>query len=405
MNYQQTLDYLFKQLPMYQRIGAVAYKIDLSNTHQLCELLGNPEQKIKSVHVAGTNGKGSTSHMLASIMQDAGYKVGLYTSPHLKDFRERIKINGEMMPEKAVVDFVKQYQTQFEGINLSFFEWTVGLAFNYFANEQVDIAIVETGLGGRLDSTNVLQPEVAVITNIGIDHTQFLGDTLPLIATEKAGIIKADTPVVIGETQIETSPIFNTTAKANNAPIYYADQLIEKVYETDLKGRYQKKNVKTAVQTVKLLKEKGWNVSEQHLVDGLMQVVKNTKLMGRWQTLQVNPLVICDTGHNEEGVTEIVAQLAELEYKQLHIVFGAVNDKSIDKVLNLLPKDAAYYFCEANIPRALPIKELFNVASQHQLKGSAFNSVAEALGKAKVAATKDDLIFVGGSTFVVAEVV
>lgn len=405
MTYQQTLDYLFKQLPMYQRIGAAAYKVDLSNTHALCKLLGNPETKFKSVHVAGTNGKGSTSHMLASILQEAGYKVGLYTSPHLKDFRERVKINGEMISESEIVQFVESYKAQFESIHLSFFEWTVGLAFDYFATQQVDIAIVETGLGGRLDSTNVLLPEVSVITNIGIDHTQFLGDTLALIAVEKAGIIKVAIPVVIGETQQETGPIFNAKAKEVDTTIHFADQLIDKVYPTDLKGSYQKKNVKTCLQTIRLLNKKGWNVKEQHIIDGLNTVVSSTGLMGRWQILQDSPLVICDTGHNEEGLTEIVQQLKEMNYNKLHIVFGAVNDKSIDRVLDLLPKGAYYYFCEANIPRALPVNELYAIAIKKGLKGVCSESVALALKQAKEAANKDDLIFVGGSTFVVAEVV
>lgn len=405
MNYQQTLDYLFKQLPMYQRIGAAAYKVDLSNTHKLCKLLGNPEGNFKSVHVAGTNGKGSTSHMLASVLQEAGYKVGLYTSPHLKDFRERVRINGEMISEENVINFVEQYKAEFESLNLSFFEWTVGLAFDYFSKQQVDIAIIETGLGGRLDSTNVVVPEVAVITNIGIDHTQFLGNTLGAIAKEKAGIIKSNVPIVIGETQVETKEIFTTTASSKKATIYFADQLIENSFVTDLKGAYQKKNIRTCVKTIELLIDRNWKITDENINDGLNNVVKNTNLMGRWQVLQEYPLVICDTGHNEEGVKEIVQQLSEMTYKNLYVVFGAVNDKSIDKVLDLLPKRAAYYFCEANIPRALPVADLHNAAINKGLTGKQYKTVRAALEYAKQQANSDDLIFVGGSTFVVAEVV
>lgn len=405
MTYQQTLSYLFTQLPMYQRIGEAAYKVDLANTHLLCKLLSNPEHKFKSVHVAGTNGKGSTSHMLASVLQEAGYKVGLYTSPHLKDFRERVKINGEMITEQEVINFVAKHKAKFEKINLSFFEWTVGLAFDYFANQKVDIAIIETGLGGRLDSTNVINPEVAVITNIGIDHTQFLGDTLPLIATEKAGIIKLNTPIIIGETQQEIKPLFIDKAQNLNAPIRFADKEVDNIYTTDLKGSYQLKNVKTSIATINILQSKGWNISEENIKIGLLTVVKSTGLLGRWQKLSENPLVICDTGHNEEGVREIVEQLNNMQYKALHIIFGAVNDKSIDKVLELLPKDAQYYFCEANIPRALKVEALFQLATKKGLKGDMYHSVKEALRNAKKNTVKDDLVFIGGSTFVVAEVV
>ncbi|PCI94302.1 MAG: tetrahydrofolate synthase [Flavobacteriales bacterium] len=405
MNYQQTLAYLFTQLPMYQRVGSAAYKVDLSNTHLLMELLGNPENKFKSVHVAGTNGKGSTSHMLASVLQEAGYKVGLYTSPHLKDFRERIRIDGEMISENDVIDFVKKYKERFEAINLSFFEWTVGLAFDYFSEQKVDVAIVETGLGGRLDSTNVITPELAVITNIGLDHTQFLGDTLALIAKEKAGIIKNKVPVIIGETQKETTTVFKQKALEMNAPIYFTDLNSDLNYQTDLKGNYQYKNVKACVQTIQTLKEIGWNISEQCITKGLMCVVENTGLLGRWQTLGDLPTIICDTGHNEEAVREIVAQFKTMTYNKLHIVFGVVNDKSIGKVLDLLPKNARYYYCKANIPRALDVDELLMLAEEKGLKGNKYVSVKDALFAAKEVANSDDLIFVGGSTFVVAEVV
>jgi len=405
MNYKETLDYLFAQLPMYQRVGKAAYKVDLTNTYDLCKLLHNPEDKFKSVHVAGTNGKGSTSHMLASILQEAGYKVGLYTSPHLKDFRERVKINGEMISEEDVISFVQKYRSDFEKMNLSFFEWTVGLAFDYFANEHVDIAIVETGLGGRLDSTNVVTPEISVITNIGIDHTQFLGDTLGKIAIEKAGIIKPNISVIIGETQNETKNVFLNRSEQGNSPIHFADELIKNSLQTDLKGVYQQKNVKTCIAVSKSLIDKGWSISDENIEIGLLNVVKNTGLLGRWQTLSENPLTICDTGHNEEGVKELVAQIKKMDYKNLHFVFGAVNDKSIDKVLSLLPKNAQYYFCAAKIPRAMPVSFLMKSAKLVGLNGLGYDSVESALSAAKVNAVSNDLIFIGGSTFIVAEVV
>tara|TARA_B100000809_G_C15138442_1_gene531757 strand:+ start:983 stop:2200 length:1218 start_codon:yes stop_codon:yes gene_type:complete len=405
MNYQETLAYLFSQLPMYQRVGKAAYKVDLTNTYELCKLLNNPENKFKSVHVAGTNGKGSTSHMLASILQEAGYKVGLYTSPHLKDFRERVKINGEMIAQDEVISFVKKYKADFEKMNLSFFEWTVGLAFDYFANQKVDIAIVETGLGGRLDSTNVVTPEVSVITNIGIDHTQFLGDTLGKIAVEKAGIIKPNVPVVIGETQKETKDVFQNKAEQGKSLIQFADVLIKNTLQTDLKGVYQQKNVKTCIAVSNCLIDKGWRISKHDIEIGLQNVVKNTGLLGRWQVLSENPLTICDTGHNEEGVKELVEQIKNMDYNKLHFVFGAVNDKSIERVLELLPKTALYYFCAAKIPRAMAVKELMAVAEQKGLNGIECDSVKSAFSSAKANALGNDLIFIGGSTFVVAEVV
>jgi dihydrofolate synthase/folylpolyglutamate synthase len=405
MNYQQTLTYLFEQLPMYQRMGKAAYKADLTNTIELCKILGNPENKFKSIHIAGTNGKGSTSHMLASVLQEAGYKVGLYTSPHLKDFRERVKINGEMISENQVIDFVEQYKLQFKLINLSFFEWTVGLAFTFFAEEKVDIAIIETGLGGRLDSTNVVTPEIAVITNIGIDHTQFLGETIQEIAGEKAGIIKANIPIIISEEQEDIKAVFFDKANALNAPIYFASNIVNTNYESDLKGIYQTKNIKGVVLATSILRENGWLISEDNLKNGLLNVVENTGLLGRWQTLSTNPLIICDTGHNEAGIKEILTQLNTLKYNKLHFVFGAVNDKSIDKILALLPKTASYYFCQAKIPRALDVNELSVLAKEKGLKGGSYKSVEEALFAAKNNFNNEDLIFVGGSTFVVAEVV
>lgn len=404
MNYQQTLDYLFSQLPMFQRVGASAYKVDLSNTIKLCNLLNNPQKNFKSIHVAGTNGKGSTSHMLASILQEAGYKVGLYTSPHLIDFRERIKVNGKMISEQFVVDFVKEYKEKFEQIELSFFEWTVGLAFHYFSIQNIDVAVVETGLGGRLDSTNIITPKLSIITNIGKDHVQFLGDTLDKIANEKAGIIKKNIPVIIGETQKETEQVFISKAKKSNSEIFFADQLIKDVLACDLKGGYQTKNIKTVLASVVQMQQLGFLIDEQNIKNGLLNVVKNTGLMGRWQTLSNNPTVICDTGHNEAGIKEVVNQLSTLKYNTLHIVLGAVNDKEIDSILKLLPKNAVYYFCQAKIPRALDVNELEQKASNYQLKGKKYNSVQSAFIEAKNQAKEDDVVFVGGSTFVVAEV-
>jgi len=404
MTYEQTLDYLFSQLPMFQRVGQAAYKADLNNTIELCNILNHPENSFQSVHIAGTNGKGSTSHMLASILQEAGYKVGLYTSPHLKDFRERIRINGEMIPKEEVMNFVTQYQSSFEKIRLSFFEWTVGLAFDYFRKENVDVAILETGMGGRLDSTNVVTPLLSIITNIGFDHQQFLGDTLEKIAVEKAGIIKPNIPVVIGETQTETKAIFITTAQQKNAPIYFADQLITGVLpECELKGSYQQKNIKTVLQSIKLLQAQ-FTISEENITNGLKKVIQNTHLQGRWQTISTNPKVIIDVAHNESGIIELLQQLKQESYKQLNIVFGAVNDKDITKILKLLPKEAHYFFCQAQIPRALDKNKLFELATAAGLTGSINNSVEEALIKAKEKSGDNDLILVFGSIFVVAEI-
>ena len=405
MNYLETLDYLFSQLPMYQRVGNAAYKANLDNTYRLSEILNHPEKQFKSVHIAGTNGKGSTSHMLAAVLQEAGYKVGLYTSPHLKDFRERIKINGEMISENDVIDFVKEYKHEFEKIQLSFFEWTVGLSFHYFAKQKVDIAIVETGLGGRLDSTNIVTPEVAVITNISMDHTQFLGDTLAKIAAEKAGIIKSTIPIVIGETQAEIKPVFIEKAKQLNASIQFADEGLIQEYESDLKGAYQQKNKKTVVATIQVLQTLGWNIAENHIKKGLLNVVKNTGLMGRWQVLSKQPFTVCDTGHNEAGIKLILAQINQQSYEKLHFVLGVVNDKDIANILQLLPKNATYYFCQAKIPRALEVDILAEKAMAVGLSGTAFPTVEAAFQAAQKNATAQDMIFIGGSTFVVAEVV
>lgn len=404
MNYQDTVNWMFKQLPMYQNQGKTAFKKDLSNTILLANHLKNPEHKFKSIHVAGTNGKGSTSHMLASVLQEAGYNVGLYTSPHLKDFRERIKINGKEVSKQFVIGFIKRNTAFLEQQQLSFFEMTVGMAFDYFARQKVDIAVIEVGLGGRLDSTNIITPEVSVITNIGFDHTQFLGRTYEAIAKEKAGIIKPNIPVVIGETQQETKDVFLNSAKTNASEIYFADETNSN-YTSDLKGNYQKHNTKTAVKALIVLSNKSFNISEEHIKAGLQNVVKNTGLKGRWQVLQTQPKIICDTAHNKEGLTYVVAQLAQEHYKKLHIVFGVVNDKDVDSILPLLPKNATYYFCKPNVPRGLDAEILKLKFISNGFKGEAYQSVNAALDEAKHAASVEDLIYVGGSTFVVAEVV
>ncbi len=400
MNYQQTLDWLFSQLPIYQRSGPAAYKADIGNIVEACKRLNNPHQQFKSIHIAGTNGKGSTSHMLASILQEAGYKTGLYTSPHLKDFRERIRINGNKIPETQVVQFVSNNHYWFKEICMSFFEMTVAMAFNYFAKKKVDIAIIETGLGGRLDSTNILSPELCVITNIGLDHTALLGGTIEQIALEKAGIIKKDTAIIIGRKQTETTAVFQEKAKAQNAPLSYATSFN---YASDLKGNYQEENINTCVSSIRKLQEKGWKISEKNIENGLKKVVANTGILGRWQTINHNPLTICDTAHNEDGIQNILNQIKQTPHVKLHIIWGGVKDKNIENILALLPKNAIYYFCEANIPRALPKEELLTLAKQNKLKGKCYPSVKTALSIAQSNAKTKDLIFVGGSTFVVAE--
>ncbi|MDR2906818.1 MAG: bifunctional folylpolyglutamate synthase/dihydrofolate synthase [Bacteroidales bacterium] len=406
MTYKETTDYLFSQLPMYQRIGASAYKENLDNTIQLLAALNNPERTFKTIHVAGTNGKGSTSHMLASILQTAGYKTGLHTSPHLKDFRERIKINGVCIPKQQVMDFVEQNRMLFETIQPSFFEMSVGMTFDYFAKEKVDIAIIEVGMGGRLDSTNVISPLLSIITNISKDHTQFLGDTLDKIAREKGGIIKPKTPVVIGETNELTAPIFTEIAQRNQSEIVFADKLNNPYPDLicDLKGIYQQKNIRTVLAAIAQL-QTHFHLSEEAIRKGFANVIKNTGLMGRWQILSENPLTVCDTGHNEDGIKQVLKQISLTPHHKLHAVFGVVNDKDVTKILSLLPKDATYYFCRANLPRALDANELHAQAKPFGLQGEAFSTVGEALDAAKKSAKPDDLIWVGGSTFVVAEVV
>lgn len=404
MNYQETTNWMFNQLPMYQLQGASAYKKDLTNIHLLAEHLDNPHKNLNCIHVAGTNGKGSTSHMLASILQEAGYKVGLYTSPHLKDFRERIKINGAEISEDFVCEFINTHKTFFEENDMSFFEMSVGLAFDYFAKEKTDIAIIEVGLGGRLDATNIITPMVSVITNIGIDHVQFLGNTLELIATEKAGIIKPEVPVVIGEYTPETHPVFLAKAKENNAEIYFASDLILETYPSDLIGDYQEHNKKTVIQTFKILNEKtDFKVSDENIQSGLLHVVKNTGLLGRWQQLGENPKVICDTAHNKNGLEIVLRQIQKETFENLHIVLGVVNDKELDEVLPLFPKNATYYFCKPNIPRGLDASLLQEKALQFALNGNAYGSVTEAYITAQNNSTKNDFICIGGSTFVVGE--
>ena len=405
MTYQDTVNWMFSQLPMYQNQGKSAYKVDLSNTILLAKHLKNPENKFKSIHVAGTNGKGSTSHMLASILQESGYKVGLYTSPHLKDYRERIKINGKEISSQFVIQFVKRNKSFFETNALSFFEMTVGLAFEYFAKQKVDIAIIEVGLGGRLDSTNIIIPEVSIITNIGLDHTQFLGNTLEAIAKEKGGIIKPSIPVVIGETQIKTKEIFKGIAISNDAKIIFADKSKTINYKSDLKGNYQEKNIKTVIQTINEIQLKGFNVSNQNIKLGLLNVVNNTGLLGRWQILKENPKVICDTAHNREGLEIIMNQLQDEKYNKLHIVFGVVNDKNLDSILDLLPIGATYYLCKPNSARGLNVKKLKDYFKTNNLTCEAHNSVNEAYKKALDNAGDQDVVYVGGSTFVVAEII
>ena len=428
MNYNETLNWMFNKLPMYQRIGAAAYKADLNTTIEILDYLNNPQDNFKSIHIAGTNGKGSVSHSLASVFQAAGFKTGLYTSPHLRDFRERIRINGDMIPEDNVVSFIEQHKQKLEDLELSFFEMTVAMAFDYFSKEKVDIAIIEVGMGGRLDSTNVIHPELSLITNISLDHVKFLGDCEEKIAAEKAGIIKDATPVVIGETQEKSKDVFINKANEKNSPIYFADQIFDcqkkeglaleyhcydiyknkETYLNDLKfpllGNYQKKNLATIICALDILKEK-FDISQNNISDGLLNVVNNTGLMGRWQVINKKPLAIADTGHNVAGINEVKRQLAETKFERLHFVLSVVNDKDIDGILELLPKDAEYYYCKADIPRGLSADILAEKARLCGLKGKVYNSVKDAYSNACSNAKEGDLVFVGGSNFTVAEVV
>ena len=402
MTYKETIDWMFSQLPMYQRQGNTAFKKDLTNSITFSNQLGNPENKFKSIHVGGTNGKGSTSHMIASILHEAGYKVGLYTSPHLKNYTERIRINGEEIEKEYVANFITEHRSFLEKQQLSFFEMTVGLAFDYFATQKVDIAVIEVGLGGRLDSTNIITPEISIITNIGFDHMQFLGETLPEIAFEKAGIVKKNIPVVIGEKQKETTTVFLEKAKEMNSKITFASN-IKYDFDTDLLGDYQKLNANTAVHSILTLET--FSISENHITKGLKNVVKNTNFKGRWQVLKPNPKVICDTAHNKEGLTVVMNQLLKEKFQNLHIILGVVNDKKLEDILSFFPKYATYYFCRPNIPRGLDEDTLKTEASKFNLYGHSFSSVNKAFSAAKLAAKNDDLIYIGGSTFVVAEVV
>jgi len=435
MSYQDTIDYLYSRLPLFSRIGPAAIKADLHNTVAICDFLGNPQNKFNTIHVAGTNGKGSTSHMLASILQEAGYKTGLYTSPHLYDFRERIKVNGIMCSETFVTSFTNKMKPLIEKVAPSFFEITVGMAFEYFAQENVDIAIIETGLGGRLDSTNVINPILSIITNIGMDHMALLGNTLPEIASEKAGIIKAATPIVISEVIPETKNIFEQKASSLDAPIYFAQDFIQFksfqnnwqtslfefnqplihlldaplfpksfTVECDLPGKYQYKNLKGVLVAMQILTTMGWQLSASKILKGLMHVRKNTGLMGRWECIQTNPRIILDVAHNEHGIKALLEQLESIHCAQLHIVTGMVKDKDVNAVLNLLPKKAKYYFTQSHIPRALPVSELASKGNTFNLSGSQFENVNIALQAANKNATSNDLILVIGSVFLVAEV-
>jgi len=430
MDYKQTLEWLFSQLPMYQRIGKAAYKADLTTTIRLLEYLNNPQEQFKAIHIAGTNGKGSVAHILASILTEAGFKTGLYTSPHLKDFRERIKIDGKMIPEENVIRFVFDHKSSFESINPSFFEMTVGLAFDYFAKEKVDFAVLETGMGGRLDSTNVSKPVVSCITNIGYDHMQFLGETIEQIAFEKAGIIKEGIPVVIGKTQPGATEVFEKVASKKNTQLFFADkhidlrevqtrenrfltydvwknnQLFIEELNSPLLGMYQAGNITTTLEIIDVLKSiLHLKIDEQTINEGIENVVKRTGLQGRWQIINTNPLTICDTAHNPEGIQEVVDQILQTNFDHLHFVFGMVNDKNPESILYLLPKNATYYFCKPDIPRGMEAEILKEHAFKAGLRGEHYNSVKQALNSADNNAKVNDLVFIGGSTFVVAEVI
>ncbi len=441
MTYQETLDYLFNSLPMYHRIGQAAYKADITNTVELMRHLGNPEKKFRSIHVAGTNGKGSVSHMLASVLMQAGYKVGLYTSPHLVDFRERIRINGQMIPQPCVTDFVEKHRDFMQTLQLSFFEMTVGLAFDYFATEKVDVAVVEVGMGGRLDSTNVITPDLCVITNIGFDHTQFLGDTLPKIAAEKAGIIKPHVPVVIGETHPETRHVFEQRAAELQAPIYFADDnyriipidkqasqadgltfpLLDFKVEASnfqfssfnsqltcpLSGSYQLKNLATLFQALWLLPSVGYQITGDNVRDGIARVVQDTGLHGRWEKMDEHPLTICETAHNADGVAAMLHKLSEIPYRHLHLIYGCVNDKDFRSILRMLPHErTTYYYSQLSVPRALPVRQLAAAAADLGMVGETFPQVAGAISAARHAAdVQRDLVLVTGSIFLVADAV
>mgnify|MGYP003687101351 CR=1 FL=1 len=396
---------MFNKLPVYQNSGAFKYKVDLQNIYDLSNYLGNPHLKLKTIHVGGTNGKGSTSHILSSILQEAGYRVGLYTSPHLKDFRERIKINGVCIAKDNVVEFIESNKDYLETNKLSFFEMTVGMAFDYFNNQEVDIAIIEVGMGGRLDSTNIIIPEISVITNIGLDHTKFLGNTLFEIANEKAGIIKKGKTVIIGETQDELVDVFINTAEELNSTIIFADQNISEIYPSDLKGSYQNKNIQTALCAIEQLQKSNWKITKDSIKDGLLKVNRNTGFTGRWTELNHSPLTICDTAHNKEGLTIVLEDVQSLDYSKLHFVIGFVEDKDLNTIIDLFPKDANYYFCKPNIARGLDVLILKGMFESKLRFGNSYSSVLKAYEAAKNSADINDVIYIGGSTFVVSEVV
>lgn len=426
MIYQDVLEYLYNSLPMYQRIGKAAYKEDITNTVKLMAALNNPEQKIKTIHIAGTNGKGSVSHLLASILQNSGYKVGLYTSPHLVDFRERIRINGTMISKEYVEEFVNAYKSLFDEVEPSFFEMTVAMAFSYFAEQNVDIAVIEVGMGGRLDSTNVIMPELSIITNIGLDHTQYLGTTLPDIAKEKAGIIKNNVPVVIGESQSETEHVFLNKAKDMESEIYFADKnfdvqlledsrddylhaLINKGEEyfseikTPLSGNYQTKNIATVSQAVELLRNMGYNITDTSFKIGVESVIIDTGLHGRWEVVSTSPTIICETAHNEDGIRNLIEKIESMDYYVLHMVYGCVNDKDYEKILSMLPRRAKYHFCTPSVPRGLNVDELYDSAISLGLNGEKYYSPKDAIDTAIAEAKWGDIIVITGSIFLVAD--
>ena len=395
---------MFNKLPMYQNIGDSAYKKDLSNIILICEHLNNPQNNFKSIHIGGTNGKGSCSHMLSSILQEANYKVGLYTSPHLVDFRERIKINGDMISKDSVLKFMHENFDFFESNNLSFFEMTVGLAFDYFSKNKVDIAIIEVGMGGRLDSTNIINPILSIITNISLDHTRFLGSNISDIAKEKAGIIKDNIPVVIGQTQQEISPIFNDIAKSKNSEIIFADHHIYDNYDSDLKGNYQKKNIKTVLKSTEILKHLDYKINDNHIKTGLNNVSNNTGLQGRWQVIQRKPMIICDTAHNEAALLEVISQLMDMEYSDLHFIIGFSNDKNLKKISKIFPEDSKYYFVQSKVGRARDAKEVRDIFKLNNRCGDYYKSIENTIKYVKGVSKENDIIFIGGSTFVVSEI-
>ena len=401
MDYNKTIDWLFSKLPYYQRKGEIAYKKDIGNIIYACEKLNNPQNKIKTIHIAGTNGKGSTTNMIASILIESGYKIGTYTSPHLKDFRERICINGKKIEEKKVIDFIKKNKVWFNDINMSFFEMTVAMAFNYFYEEKVDLAVIETGLGGRLDSTNIINPEISIITNVSLDHTNLLGNNIHSIASEKAGIIKKNTPIIIGRKQTEIEHIFKNISDKKKAPLIFAEKT---KFTSDLKGDYQKENINTTIEAIKQLQKKGWNITRQNIITGLNNVKKNLYFKGRWEILQSDPLIIVETAHNFEGLKNAINQFKTIKFKNLHFILGMSKDKRHKEIFKILPKNATYYFSQARTERSMQKEKLYELGNNYNLNGNIYSSVNEALIEAKKRANKDDLIFIGGSIFVISEV-